>query len=143
MCAPLFHRTLEVLEPAFLIRRLSLWRRADLQTDTFGPLQFAKDVEQVLRPRVPLRPAHPDQALTRDVGPRTQLLKSDRGVDVITQEDAPRTEIAPDVTRQGFREERMTEFHIVRSAFADDGTEICGGFHNGVLSFATAFVVCT
>lgn len=59
--------------------------RADFEANPFYMLQISNDFKQIDGGRIPMRTKHLVKALYVDLGMRSQLRKTDRGIDVITQ----------------------------------------------------------
>jgi len=72
------------------------------------PLELADHLEQVARLRVPPRTEHAHEALGRSPRETAELLKADRGVDVVAEDGLPGIEIAGKETLHPFRQQLLS-----------------------------------
>ena len=79
-----------------------------LEVQPLGPLELADHLEQVARLRIPPGAEHPHETLGRPARQAAELLKADRGVDVVAEDCLPGIEIAGKETLHAFPQQLLS-----------------------------------
>src|SRR4051812_10260410 len=99
-------------------RNAALARSAERQLE-MKPLFFLEvlnDLEEITRLRVAARTEHPHQAFRRPLRSAAQLLKPDRGVDVVAKDRLPSVEITGEKAFDAFPQQLLPVFPISSEA---------------------------